>query len=135
MNMKKVCMIAAVLLLSATSAFALPYMCFYTSGSDTPAAIGTVGLSIDVNDTELTAANTAGEKLTFPLNTLTAMEFSWDTLSVGALPSAAEPCTVYTLDGLRAGEFTSLEQALAELPAGLYVINTNGKSVKILIGK
>lgn len=136
--MRKLLTFALGLVVSAMTSYALPYVCFYTtSGGDTPVAVASEGLVITVEGDNLIATPGQGEALTLPLNTLQGMEFSWSATGIeNLLDDGATSFALYGLDGLKAGSFSSLDDASKALPQGVYIVKkNNGKTVKILLGK
>ena len=136
--MKKLFTLIAGIVLSVTASYGSEFLCLYTvEGGDTPEVVVSDGLTMTVNGDNLIVKSKEGEKI-FQLNELKGMEFSDDTtLGVGKLLNdGSQSFTIYNLDGVKAGEYTSINEAAAALSHGAYVIKgNNGKTVKILIGK
>ena len=136
--MKKLFTLIVGAAMSIAAAHASEFLCFYTNGVDTPVAIVPAGLSMTVEGDHLIVQPKGEEQITFALNDLKGMEFSDDnTLGVDKLLNdGSQSFTIYNLDGVKAGEYTSINEAAAVLSQGAYVIKgNNGKTVKILIGK
>lgn len=136
--MKKLLSLAIGIMVSAMTSYALPYMCIYTTtGGDTPEAVVSDGLVMTVDGDNFVATPQEGSALVIPLNTLVGMQFSWNSTEViSILGNSSDSFELYGLDGVKAGSFTSLDEAAAVLTPGLYVMkNETGKSVKILLGK
>ncbi len=71
----------------------------------------------------------------FDLLSLDRMYFDGPTVDVEELLAANsdKPATVYTVDGARCGDYPTLESALGQLRAGVYVIVQPGKTSKIVV--
>lgn len=126
------------MLVSASVAMNAAYICFYTeAGGDTPEAVAANGLVITVEGDNLIATPSSGNALTFPLATLQGMEFSDTPLGIDEILTGGDgKFTVYDLSGVKAGEFTSLDEASATLSHGIYIVKTStGKTIKLLTGK
>ena len=136
--MKKLFTLLAGIVLSATASYGSEFLCLYTiDGGDTPEVVVSDGLTMTVDGDYLIVQSKEGENI-FALNKLTGMDFSDDTtLGVDKLLNdGSQSFTIYNLDGVKAGEYTSINEAAAALSQGAYVIKgNNGKTVKILIGK
>ena len=136
--MKKLFTLLAGIVLSVTASYGSEFLCLYTvEGGDTPEVVVSDGLIMTVDGDNLIVQSKEGENI-FKLNELIGMEFSDDTtLGVDKLLNdGSQSFTIYNLDGVKAGEFTSINDACAALSHGAYVIKgNNGKTVKILIGK
>ena len=136
--MKKLFTLLAGIVLSVTASYGSEFLCLYTvDGGDTPEVVVSDGLIMTVDGDNLIVQSKEGENI-FKLNELIGMEFSDDTtLGVDKLLNdGSQSFTIYNLDGVKAGEYTSINDAAAALSQGAYVIKgNNGKTVKILIGK
>lgn len=136
--MKKLFTLIVGAAMSIAAAHASEFLCFYTNGVDTPVAVVPAGLTLTVKDDNLIVQPKEGEPITFALNELMGMEFSDDAI-LGVdklLNDGSQSFTTYNLDGVKAGEYTSINEAAAALSHGAYVIKgNNGKTIKILIGK
>lgn len=135
--MKKFLLMAIALVMSATASAGYGYMLFYTNQSTDPEVIATENLVITIDDENLMISNSKDRPLTLPLSTVSAMEFSAGSYSsVGLVSETDGKVSLYSADGLPVGDFSSLDEAVGSLPAGIYVIRkTNGDTVKIMIGK
>ena len=137
--MKKLFTLLAGIVLSVTASYGSAYLCLYTvEGGDSPEVVVSDGLTMTVDGDNLIVQPKDDEPITFALNELKGMEFSDDTtLGVDKLLNdGSQSFTIYNLDGVKAGEYTSINEAAAALSQGAYVIKgNNGKTVKILIGK
>lgn len=93
--------------------------------------VDTRGLEMYFKDGKLTFSNT---ELTIPVASLVSMEFS-DNSGVGETLSDSDgTIEVFTVDGIRKGEFSSLQDANGALKKGLYIVRLrDGKTFKIRI--
>ena len=137
--MKKLFALVAGIVLSVTASYGSEFLCLYTvEGGNTPEVVYSAGLTMTVDGDNLLVQPKEGDPIRFALNDLKGMEFSDDTtLGVDKLLNdGSQSFTIYNLDGVKAGEYTSINEAAAALSHGAYVIKgNNGKTVKILIGK
>lgn len=96
-------------------------------------SVDTRGLEMYFKDGKLTFSNT---ELTIPVASLVSMEFS-DNSGVGETSSDSDSdgsVEVFTVDGIRKGEFSSLQEANGALKKGLYIVRLRGrKTFKIRI--
>ena len=137
--MKKLFTLLAGFALSVTASYGSTFLCLYTvQGGDTPEVIVSEELTMTVDGDNLLVQPKEDKQITFALNELKGMEFSDDTtLGIDKLLNdGSQSFTIYNLDGIKAGEYTSINEAASALSHGAYVIKgNNGKTVKILIGK
>ncbi len=132
--MKKIVLflITAVASIGA-SAQTYSYLTFSeTSGTET--SISVSGLSITYSNGNMIATNSAGTT-TIALTSLSKMYFS-ETATVGIVinkASKAQPVTVYSVSGVKIGSFTNATALKAALRQGVYVIEANGETSKILV--
>lgn len=132
--MKKFLFIAAILsALQASAAF--PSMMFHTSdGIDH--IIGANGLKINYGSTALTARNSDGAELTLPLGNLEWMEFTDSEASASEIAAESREVTVFGIDGLKIGDYASVEAAAELLAKGIYIVRaTDGSTRKISLCK
>lgn len=141
--MKKVfltVLIAACALVSRADGY--PYLAFQTLDGAV-STISTSGLTLTYSEGTLTAsaaaqgdAQGAGETLTLETARLSRMYFTDTATGVQALSASAgvQTVDVFTADGRRAGRFGSLQEAMARLPKGAYVVKAaDGLTVKIAL--
>lgn len=96
-------------------------------------SVKTEGLEIYFNDGKLTFSN---DNLVIPVASLVSMEFSDNSGVERILSDATGPVTVLSVDGIRIGEFSSLQEAYGGLKPGVYVVrHSNGKNFKISVGQ
>lgn len=96
--------------------------------------IALAGLTLNMSDGLLTAAN-ATASVSIPLAQLESMEFSYGSSAATAIyeQSLSRQATAYTLDGVEAGVFSTVSEALTSLAPGTYVIKyADGTTLKIM---
>lgn len=95
-------------------------------------SVKTENLEIYFKDGKLTFSNS---ELNLPVSSLVSMEFadkSGGNSGVEEIAVALEgPVEIYTLDGVKAGEFSSLNDAYGSLQKGVYVVRHPNGSFKI----
>lgn len=130
---KKVLIIIAAAVSIGTSAETYNYLTFSeTSGAETSVSVS--GLSIAYSNGNMIATNSSGTT-TIALTSLSKMYFS-ETSTVGiAINSVSEtqPVTVYSVSGERLGTYTDVAALKEALRQGVYVIEANGETSKILV--
>lgn len=99
--------------------------------------IGAEGLVITVSDGKIIAINEAKETLELASSDLSSMQFSDTETEVDKIFDFSDTnLTVYHLNGVEAGHFTSIKDASENLPAGVYVVtNEDGETLKLKLGK
>lgn len=130
--MKKL-IVTYAMVLAACAAWGYSSMLFHcTDGSDHLIAVE--GLEITVASDILTAKCASGASLVLPVGQIENMQFSDNSSLVDAAVGACE-VEVFGLDGIYMGKKASVADAMAELPAGAYVLRaSSGKTLKILKG-
>lgn len=134
--MKKTNTLFAMLALfgTAMSAQTSLKMAFQTEDGVTH-TIDAKSLSMSIAGDKLIASN-GGEKLEFELPKLTQMYFTSETAGIKLIPFSMSEGNIsaYTLDGKYVGNFSSTEQALANLSPGVYIVkNSDNKCIKIAV--
>lgn len=132
--MKKSILIGVMALAAANaSAYDYPFMLF-TAADGSQKTIRTENLSIRIADGKIVADN-GTENLSLDLLSCSKMKFATDTQGVGltGADAASEPVEVYTLAGVHAGTFDSIEKASASLSAGIYLVNQGSETRKIIV--
>lgn len=109
----------------------------FKSASGESYYVETQGLEIYFKDGNVTFNN---NELSIPTSQLVSMEFSNNTDSgTGVeeiLSNTTESVTVYYIDGVKVGEYSSLAEACQSLKTGVYVVRySNGQTVKIKLEK
>ena len=131
MLMKKILILIAMMMGTvAVHADDYSYITFEKSdGSLTSVALSS--LSITISGTTLTAGDQ-----TFTLSDLTKMYFSTDDVSTGIEEATAVldgTVDVYSLNGMLFGKYASMKDAAASLKAGIYVIKSKSKNLKVVV--
>lgn len=133
--MRKLLLAISVVLLSAASAMAEYNYLELRSTDGLSQTIETSGLVIVKDGDNLTATNTAGSSLTVELSSLDFMQFS-DSSEVKVILTGNGPLDVFTLEGVKAGRFDSLEECMDELAPGVYIVkDSKNGSLKIRISR
>ena len=108
----------------------------FTNTEGTKTALSVSDLSMTVNGTQLEITNVNGS-VNFTLTDLAAMQFSVDgeTLPEGIdnVLNADAPVTVFAINGMALGTFSSMLQAVQQLDRGTYVMVQSGKSQKLIV--
>jgi hypothetical protein len=130
-------MILMFLLLCAGMAQAGEYAYLvFTNTEGTKTALSVTDLTMTVNGAQLDVTNTNGT-VQFTLTDLAAMQFSVDGESlpegIDNVLNADAPVTVYAINGMALGSFSSMLQAVQQLDRGTYVIVQSGKSQKLVV--
>lgn len=91
--------------------------------------VETQGLEIYFKDGTLTFNN---NEHNLPVDSLSSMEFSDNSGVEGILSESVGSVVIYSVDGIRKGEFPTIQEACSNLKPGIYVVrNSNGGSFKI----
>ena len=130
-------MIVMVLLIGAGMAQAGEYAYLvFTNTEGTKTALSVTDLTMTVNGAQLDVTNAEGT-VQFTLTDLAAMQFSVDGESlpqgVDNVLIAEAPVTVYAINGMSLGAFSSMLQAVQQVGRGTYVIVQSGKSQKLVV--
>ena len=130
-------MILMFLLLCAGMAQAGEYAYLvFTNTEGTKTALSVTDLTMTVNGAQLDVTNTNGT-VQFTLTDLAAMQFSVDGESlpegIDNVLNADAPVTVYAINGMALGSFSSMLQAVQQLDRGTYVMVQSGKSQKLIV--
>lgn len=109
----------------------------FTTDQSEKLTIPVSDLIITIQDDNLLAMS-GTQKLEIPLASLASMEFGYNTntgLDNIAI-SEGNPIVFYTLDGKKAGAFSTVEMARQALDGGVYIVKLkDGASLKIYIKK
>ena len=135
LNMNRFSLLGIALLASSLTSAAYNALQFNTT-SGTAAQIGMSGLSIKFNGDSLVAVNGEGKRVSLLLEDVTSMQFV--DLSMSSVEDVeatiAGEVNVYTLGGVVAGTFTSVNEAISTLDAGTYIVkDAAGKAYKIAV--
>ena len=108
----------------------------FTNTECTKTALSVTDMTLNVNGAQLDVTNVDGS-VSFTLTDLAAMQFSVDGEN---LPEGMEnvlnadgSVTVYAINGMSLGSFSSMIQAVQQLDKGTYVIVQNSKSQKLVV--
>jgi hypothetical protein len=108
----------------------------FTNTEGTKTAVSVTDLTMTVNGTQLEITNANGS-VNFTLTDLAAMQFSVDgeTLPEGFdnVLNADAPVTVFAINGMALGTFSSMLQAVQQLDRGTYVMVQSNKSQKLIV--
>lgn len=128
--------LAGIVVLTAMCAQAdYSSLVFKTTDGQTQ-SVSLAGLDITFDATSMIVKNSDGT-VTLPLASLSTMEFSdGSTVVVENFMADNNPFEVFTTGGVAMGSYESLENAAANLNAGIYVIKfSNGETTKIVVSK
>lgn len=97
--------------------------------------VKTEGLILTPQDGNLDIANTAGEKVTLQISSINYMQFVEESAGIESVAFDLEGnVTVYNLQGVREGEFSSAFEASRKLSPGIYLVRDNsGRTLKIIV--
>ena len=108
----------------------------FTNTEGTTTALSVTNLTMTVNGSQLDVTNAEGT-VSFTLTDLAAMQFSVDgeTLPAGIdhVLNADASVTVYSINGMLWGTFSSMLQAVQQLEKGSYIMVQSGKSQKLVV--
>ncbi|MBQ9355716.1 MAG: hypothetical protein IJT98_00265 [Prevotella sp.] len=132
-------MIICLLALSAQALagdFTYKYLVMTDSGGN-HTSLATSGLTMRIENGNLVIVSNEGTT-TLSLASLAKMEFSETkvgntTTAIGMLPVGSADVEVFNLQGVGMGTFSSMSQARATLPAGIYIVKQNGQTRKITL--
>lgn len=123
----------ALAAVATCKAYDYPYLTFQTKdGSEQSVAVESLVLT--VADGQLTLTN-AETNLVLTLSDLSKMYFSDTYTGIEEVRSAGAQgaVDVYTLSGVRVGQFASAAAAKSALGSGVYVVKSNSETQKIAI--
>lgn len=109
-----------------------------TKVDNSTAVVAADGLTLTIDGNMVVLANANGEITRMRADEISGMQFTDEVASRVHMVSATTdgPVEAYTVEGTFAGEFNSLNDALASLSAGTYIINYGkGNAIKIFVGK
>jgi hypothetical protein len=117
----------------AAQAYDFPYLILQSADGNTQ-AVSVESLTITFADGQLVAVNDNGSQI-FTLTDLNKMFFSnsGDATGISTMESVGESVEAFTLGGLSLGKFSSMVEAKRSLKAGVYVLRSKNKTVKIAI--
>ena len=133
--MKKIILLVLLVCAGIAQAGEYAYLVF-TNTEGTKTALSVTDMTLNVNGSQLDVTNVDGS-VSFTLTDLAAMQFSVDgeNLSEGMenVLNADGSVTVYAINGMSLGSFSSMIQAVQQLDKGIYVIVQNSKSQKLVV--
>lgn len=134
-KVKKIILMVLLVCAGMAQAGEYAYLVF-TNTEGTKTALSVADLTMMVNGAQLDVTNAEGT-VHFTLTDLAAMQFSVDgeTLPEGIdnVLNANSQVTVYAINGMSLGSFSSMLQAVQQLGRGTYVIVQSGKSQKLIV--
>lgn len=130
--MKKKLLLPCLLAIAGiASAYDYPYLTIVTADGQSK-SLAAEGLTLNVADGRLTAANTDGT-VAFTLTDLAKMYFSTADAGVQLVIDETEEVDVYNLYGVRLGRYTALSAARRALASGIYIVKSGSRTQKIIV--
>ncbi len=134
MKKKVLYLIMACLPSVAAHAESYPYLTFQKADG-TLLSLGVESLEMTFQDGKLTYTNSTGTG-TLTLADLASMYFSSaDATAISSLTADSNDGKVqaFSLQGTSYGTFDSMQTMKANVPTGMYIVKTNGKTLKIAV--
>lgn len=131
--MKQKLLLAAVMAGSALAANAYDYnyLTFETAAGE-QTSVAVESLVLTVSDGQIVASNAAGTS-TFTLTDLSKMFFSTSATAVAAVGATEQQTVkVYNASGMYLGDYASITAAKEAQTPGVYVMKTQGKTIKVV---
>lgn len=131
--MKKA-IISGIVAVAAFGAMAQSPQFVFVTGQGEHHVMESTGLVITFEEGTLVATNSS-QTLTLPVSTLASMGYTDEEPKQDSINEifAGEGCTYYSTDGVEQGKFASTDAARKALKPGVYVIKSNGASLKIML--
>ncbi|MDE6125983.1 MAG: hypothetical protein K2G30_03420 [Muribaculaceae bacterium] len=131
-RIKLLCAVAAIGGLQVSAADSLQLVFRSTNGTEE--RLEAAGLRIAVDGGSLAVTTMAGTHV-FEIAALDGMYFDGPVSAIETVREAAgnQPVAVYAVDGTPRGSYPTLDDAVRELNAGVYVVAQPGKSFKIQV--
>lgn len=136
-KMKKISLCGGALMLSLVASSSVIYdKMNFTTTDGTSYEVPAEGLCITVEGENLSIV-AKDRTITIPLASLSTMQFVDNLGFIDSLTSASDDSvTVYGLDGVSVGTYSSAAKAMESLSAGIYLMKDNeGKTFKIKVEK
>ena len=137
MKRKLTILLWAMLPVVAAYADDYPYLVLRTADGN-QVAMDVASLKFTFSDGQLLAVNEAGSQ-TFTLSSLSTMWFAQtDATGLEAVDAAGTGNGVveaFSLQGVRLGQFASVQAMRKALPEGVYIVKSNGQARKVTVGK
>lgn len=118
----------------AANADTYPYLSFETQDGTTR-SVSVESLAITFSDGKLLASN-GTDSYEISVASLSRMYFSTDNLTGISTVKSGETSgnmEVYSLSGVRIGTFASAEALRSGVSAGVYIVKSNGKTLKVTV--
>lgn len=133
MMKKLLLLVFAAAVVSGAHAYDYPFLTFRAADGSLR-SVSVESLTLTVSDGSLVVRNADGET-SFQLTDLDAMFFTSETTGITLASSSGQPgeVDVVSVTGVSVGKFASAEAAKAALPGGVYIINENGETRKMII--
>ena len=128
--MKKVLLVLLMMTGMLTAhADSYTYLTFEKSDG-TLTSVALSSLSITISGTTLTAGDQS-----FALTDLTKMYFTTaDVTAIDEVNTAVSgEVEVFSMSGIAMGKFTTMQEAMSSLRTGVYIVKSNGKTVKVAV--
>lgn len=128
--MKKVLLVLMMMTGMLTAhADSYTYLTFEKSDG-TLTSVSLSSLSITISGTTLTAGDQ-----TFALADLTKMYFTTaDVTAIDEVKTAVSgEVEVFSMNGVAMGKYTTVQEAMSSLRTGVYIVKSNGKTVKVAV--
>ena len=133
--MRKFILLAAALVMSLSAmAYDYPYLALESSDG-TLRTVEIEGLSLAIENGQLILTN-PDSNVVLPLSDLNKMYFSTTTTSISGVTdkgTISGEVEVFDLKGVAMGKYVSLNEAVASLTHGTYLIKSSLKTIKIAV--
>lgn len=97
-------------------------------------SFASAGLTLTYSETAMTVTPASGNASTFTLTDLSKMYFSSASTGIEKIHAVNDgPVKIFSVDGVQAGTFESLEAARKRLAKGTYVVKSQSGNIKISI--
>lgn len=103
----------------------------FTLADDTEISVASDNLRLSYSDGSLQLTSLSVNK-TLPVASLKSMRFTSSSSGIQEIESSGN-LEVYTLQGVKLGEYTKLDEVRNVLPAGIYVVKSEKQIVKIIL--
>lgn len=105
----------------------------FTLADNSQLTVAADNLHIDYSGSHLKLTSPTVNE-TLPASSIKSMRFTDTSSNAVEIPSvkAAESVTLYSPNGVKAGEFKNCDAARAALPSGVYIIRQESKTIKII---
>lgn len=102
----------------------------FEKSDGTLTSVALSSLSITISGTTLTAGDQS-----FALADLTKMYFTTaDVTAIDEVNTAVNgEVEVFSMSGIAMGKFTTMQEAMSSLRTGVYIVKSNGKTIKVAV--